>query len=107
MFPELIKKLPEANIPFEGIKGWLSQGADQQLVFFEIDAVGEVPSHSHGAQWGIVVEGEMDLTIGGETKTYKKGDSYTIPKGIVHSARFTKKTWVIDFFEEKDRYEVK
>lgn len=107
MFPELIKKLPEANIPFEGIKGWLSQGEDQQLVFFEIDAVGEVPAHSHGAQWGIVVEGEMDLTIDGETKTYKKGDSYTIPKGIVHSATFIKKTWVIDFFEDKDRYGVK
>ena len=87
MFPELIKKLPEANIPFEGIKGWLSQGADQQLVFFEIDAVGEVPSHSHGAQWGIVVEGEMDLTIGGETKVLEPGDAYYFDSRIPHRFR--------------------
>jgi len=29
----------------------------------DIDPIGEVPPHSHGAQWGVVVEGEMELTI--------------------------------------------
>jgi quercetin dioxygenase-like cupin family protein len=107
MYPEIINNLPEADIPFKGIKGRLSQAESHQVVFFEIDAVGDLPAHSHGAQWGIVVGGEMDLTIGGETNTYRKGDAYYIPAGVVHSATFREKTWVIDFFEDKNRYNKK
>lgn len=106
-FPEIIKNLPEADIPFEGVKGWISQSDDHQIVFLELEAIGDVAEHKHGAQWGMVVEGEMDLTIGGETKTYKKGDSYYIPQGVLHSAVFKKKTWAIDFFADKNRYFIK
>ena len=42
----------------------------------EIEPIGKVSEHTHSAQWGIVVEGEMELTIGGATKTYKKGDVF-------------------------------
>ena len=104
-YPQIISGLPEANIPFDGVRGWLSQGNNHQIVFFEIDPIGEVPAHMHGAQWGVVFEGEMDLTIGEETKTYQKGDHYFVPEGILHSAIFKKKTWVMDFFAEKDRYQ--
>ena len=103
-YPEVITCLPEANIPFEGVMGWLSQSTDHQIVFFEIEAIGEVAQHTHGAQWGTVFEGEMDLSIGGITKTYLKGDQYFIPAGIPHSAVFRKKTWLMDFFADKNRY---
>jgi quercetin dioxygenase-like cupin family protein len=103
-FPQMIKDLPKADIPFMGVTGWISQAADHQVVFMEIEAIGKVKEHAHGAQWGIVVEGEMDLTIAGDTKTYEKGDSYYIPGGVLHSAEFKKKTWVIDYFEDKQRY---
>ena len=105
-FPEMIKKLPEADIPFEGVRGWIAQGKDQQVAFMEIEPIGMVDPHSHGAQWGIVVEGEMDLTSGGITKTYKKGDSYFIPADVVHSANFKRRTWVIDYFDDVNRYKV-
>ena len=105
-YPDLISGLPEADIPFEGVRGWLFQGEDHQVVFFEIDPIGEVAPHSHGDQWGTVFEGEMELTIGGETRTYRKGDRYYIPQGVVHSALFRTKTRVMDFFEDKDRYSV-
>ena len=104
IFPDLIKKLPEADISFQGVKGWLSQAGDHQIVFMEIQPIGKVPEHTHSAQWGIVVDGEMALTIGGEIKTYKKGDSYFIPEGVSHSAEFKIKTRVIDYFDEKERY---
>lgn len=106
-YPEIISGLPEADIPFKGVRGWLSQAETHQVVFFEIEAIGSVAEHKHGAQWGIVFEGEMDLTIGGITKTYLKGDSYFIPEGVLHSAFFKKKTWLMDFFADKERYKAK
>ncbi len=107
IYPDMIKGLPEADIPFEGVSGNLLQGENQQAVFFEIEPIGEVAEHKHGAQWGVVFEGEMDLTIGGETKTYKKGDQYYIPAGVLHSASFSKKTFVMDVFADKNRYKAK
>jgi quercetin dioxygenase-like cupin family protein len=104
VFPEIITRLPRAKIPFQGIRGWISQAADHQVVFMEIEPIGEVAPHSHSAQWGIVIQGEMNLTIGGETKTYRKGDHYFIPEGIIHSAAFNSKTWVLDYFNEPGRY---
>jgi quercetin dioxygenase-like cupin family protein len=107
LYPEIIKNLPEADIEFKGVRGWISQAKDHQVVFFDIEPIGEVTEHSHGAQWGIVIEGEIELTISGNTKTYKKGDSYYIPDGAVHSAVFKSRTWVLDFFADKDRYKAK
>lgn len=106
-FPDLIKNMPEADIPFDGVRGWISQSEDHQVVFMELEAIGKVAEHKHGAQWGIVVEGEMQLTIGNKTKTYRKGDSYFIPNGVLHAATFAKKTWVIDYFADKNRYKAK
>ena len=106
-YPEIIKSLPEIDIDLPGVKGYLMQGPDSQIAFFELDTIADIPLHSHGAQWGIVVEGEMDLTISGNTKTYKKGDSYYINAGEVHAAVFKVKTFAIDFFSDKKRYSIK
>ena len=106
-FPKAVTALPQADIAFKGVKGWLSQAKDHQLVFMDIAPIGEVAPHAHGAQWGIVVDGEMELTIGGKKNVYRKGDSYFIPKGAVHSARFAKRTFVIDFFADKNRYKAR
>ncbi|KKL85462.1 hypothetical protein LCGC14_1954490 [marine sediment metagenome] len=45
-----------------------------------------VPEHSHEAQWGIILEGKIDLVIDGKLNTYSKGDRYFIPEGVKHSA---------------------
>ncbi len=106
-YPELIESLPDADIPFDGVKGKLLQGENGQVVFFDIEPIGKVAEHSHGAQWGTVISGEMELTIGGETATYRKGDTYYIPAGVLHSAVFNSPFKAIDFFEENDRYSAK
>ncbi|UCG89711.1 MAG: cupin domain-containing protein [Candidatus Heimdallarchaeota archaeon] len=106
-FPDIIKSLPLADISMEGVKGWIAQGKDFQIVFFEIEPTGILPPHSHSAQWGIVVEGEMSLTIAGETKKYTKGDSYYIPESTVHQAEFHTKFRALDFFAEPERYKTK
>ncbi len=107
LYEEMLKNLPEADIPFEGLKGWILQGENHQIVFFDIEPIGKVNEHKHGAQWGMVIEGEIELTIGGVTRTYKDGDCYSIPEQVVHSAVFKKRTRVMDFFADKDRYRSK
>jgi len=107
-YPEVITRLPEADIKFEGIRAWILQGERHQLVFFEMKASVRVPEHCHDYdQWGFMVQGKMELTVNGEKRVVESGDEYVIPAQAEHSARFLAKTRVIDFFSEKNRYNVK
>jgi len=106
-YPRMISSLPQADIAFRGVKGWILQGREKQLVFMEIEPIGEVTEHTHSAQFGMVLEGEMSLTIGGDTKRYRKGDTYYIPDGVSHSAVFHSKVYVVDLFDEPARYKQK
>ena len=53
IFPEAIRKLPEADIPISGLTAFLSQDKNHQIIFMHFSQDVEVPSHSHDAQWGI------------------------------------------------------
>jgi quercetin dioxygenase-like cupin family protein len=106
-YPRMISSLPPADIAFRGVKGWILQSREKQLVFMEIEPIGEVTEHAHSAQFGMVLEGEMSLTIGGDTKRYRKGDTYYIPDGVSHSAVFHSKVYVVDLFDEPARYKQK
>ena len=44
--------------------------------------------HTHAAETThIILDGEMDLTMAGESKTYRVGERCDVPAGAVHSAR--------------------
>jgi quercetin dioxygenase-like cupin family protein len=46
-----------------------------------------VPIHSHPhEQTGMVLDGELDMTVGGETFHCGPRDAFTIPGGVEHSA---------------------
>jgi quercetin dioxygenase-like cupin family protein len=107
MFPEPITRLPEANIPIEGVKAYLSQSDDHQIIFMTFTQDADLPAHSHAAQVGIVIEGRIDLNIGGIEKTYQKGDMYYIPEGTTHSGKIYAGYTDITFFDEKSRCSVK
>jgi len=55
------------------------------LVVFDPRAVVEPHSHPH-EQMGLLLEGELTFTIGGQTETLHPGDMWRIPGGVVHSA---------------------
>lgn len=55
------------------------------VVQFEPHAVVEEHSHPH-EQVGLLLEGELRFTIGGEEKTLTPGQMWRIPGGVPHSA---------------------
>ena len=104
-YARVITELPEAEIPFEGMRAWILQGEAHQLVFFQIKANSKAPQHRHAySQWGMVIEGTMKLTIEGTSRTCRKGDEYLIPAGAKHEARFLTRCRVVDLFSERARY---
>jgi quercetin dioxygenase-like cupin family protein len=103
-FPTLVTDLPRIDVPLPGVTGWLLQGESRQAVFFRLEPGMVIPEHSHGAQWGMVVDGEVELTIAGETRVYGKGDSYEIPAGTPHSARCAGGALALDLFADPNRY---
>jgi quercetin dioxygenase-like cupin family protein len=76
-------------------------GCSERLLIAEFRAAPgvDVPRHSHPHdQVGYVVSGEVQLTIGDETVRCAPGDSYAIPGGVEHGARFLSQCVVIDCF---------
>ncbi len=103
IFPQPIRDLPEADIPLEGIKAYLSQSDSHQIIFMEFAQDVDLPEHAHAAQIGIVLEGRIELTIDGETRAYTKGDRYYIPEGVLHSGKIYAGYADITFFNQPDR----
>ncbi|MCZ4695754.1 cupin domain-containing protein [Ancylomarina euxinus] len=107
LFPEIIEKHPNADIPIAGLVSKLIQAGNQQFVFMEFDEDIEVADHFHNAQWGVVLEGEMVLSIDGIPRTLSKGDTYYIEKDVVHSAKIKKGYKDLTLFDQVDRYKIK
>lgn len=107
IFPAPVTALPLADIPLRGLNAYLSQGTEHQIIFMEFSEDVDLPEHSHESQWGIVLEGKIELCIDGTTKIYEKGDRYFIEKGVRHSGRIFAGYTDITFFGQKDRYKQK
>ena len=107
LFPEPIKNLPEADLPFTNYEAYLAQGENYQIIFMHFNEDIDLPEHSHESQWGVVLEGKIEFIIDGEKNTYTKGDRYFIGKGIKHSAKIFAGYADMTFFNQKDRYNTK
>lgn len=107
IFPDPIAKLPEADIPLKGIKAYLSQGESHQIIFMEFSEDVELPEHAHEGQWGIVLEGKIELVFNGIKQTFLKGDRYFIPEGVKHSGKIYAGYADITYFDQKSRYRPK
>jgi mannose-6-phosphate isomerase-like protein (cupin superfamily) len=106
IFPEPISKLPQADMPFEGVKAFLSQSDNHQIIFTSFTEDTEMRVHSHAAQISFVVLGRIDFTIGEESFSYKKGDRFYIPAGVEHCGKVYAGYADITFIDEPDRYAV-
>ncbi len=105
-YPAFIKALPPLDVPFpeDVVRTHAVRSDDALVVYFRVFKELAVPEHSHGAQWGHMFHGEMALTVGGETRICRPGDSWDIPAGAPHAARIAAGSLLMDVFEEPDRY---
>ncbi len=75
-------------------------GKNTLLSMVEIKPRVEVPLHTHPQeQSGIILDGELEMGIGGEVKKLLPGDMYIIPGGVEHYAKaLASNTRVLDIF---------
>ena len=104
LYPEIVTKLPRADLHGEGVRTYLLQAENMQVAFVAFDEDVDAPEESHPAQWVVVLEGEVELTIEGETAVYRRGDTYFVPAGVPHAARIKKGSRLIDLFDQADRF---
>jgi quercetin dioxygenase-like cupin family protein len=102
-FPDFIKALPRPDSPVR-MDARIIPNRHCLPMFYEIDEDVEVPEHAHGAQWGVVLDGEMEMVIGGDACTYRPGDTYYVPPGVSHITRIKAGYRGIDVFADPDRY---
>jgi quercetin dioxygenase-like cupin family protein len=107
LFPEPIRQLPEADIPVPGVTAYLSQSDNHQIIFMQFSQDVEIGEHSHESQWGVVLEGQIDLITDGVEKSYTKGDCYFIPKGVRHAAKIHAGYADMTYFNQPHRYSIK
>ena len=85
MFVDL-EKIPYQEIA-PGVRIRAPYGEKIMLSLLEMEEGTEVPLHDHPhEQAGMLLEGRMKLTIGGETRIVEPGSSYFIPPNVAHGA---------------------
>lgn len=95
---ELIKNIPPREL-VAGITGHYAHGSNLTFGYIEIKAGSDLPGHSHvHEQITYILEGELDMTIGGKRCLLKPGMYYVIPSNTPHSAVAPVDCKVIDVF---------
>jgi quercetin dioxygenase-like cupin family protein len=73
-------------VPLDGIQMNVLSGARMMANWVRLQPGAVVPDHEHPhEQLGLVIEGEIDMTIDGETRRIGPGTAYVVPGGVRHS----------------------
>ena len=84
IFPGIIGKVPVRDYGIDGLNVHVDHTSTGTVYFVSADKETPFPEHSHAEQWTIVVSGECRVTMNGETKIYRKGDTYRLPANVPH-----------------------
>ncbi|MFN8347723.1 MAG: cupin domain-containing protein [Spirosomataceae bacterium] len=93
-----IAATPEKEI-FPHWFGRMIHGENMTVAYYRAKAGSPFPKHAHPhAQISNILEGELEITIGNETRLCKPGDVAVIPSNTVHYGRAVTDVYVIDVF---------
>ena len=83
----------------QGITGYYAHGDSMTFGYVELKAGSSVPMHQHvHEQITYIIEGELDMIIGGQPCLLASGMYYVIPSDTPHSAVAITDCKVIDAF---------
>lgn len=69
-----------------GVRIAVVSGERLMLSRVELEARALVPEHQHPhEQFGYVMQGDAEFTIGGQTRRLQEGEYYAIPGGVAHA----------------------
>jgi quercetin dioxygenase-like cupin family protein len=83
----------------EGITGHYAHGENLTFGYVDIKKGSILPEHNHAQeQITFIIEGQLDMTIGGKLCSLTKGMYYVIPANALHSAVAITDCVVLDAF---------
>ena len=92
--------------PVPGFRGRLVNTAGMTVAHWEIDAGAVMPEHHHANEQVVnLIEGEFELTVGGETRKMGAGSLAVIEPDVPHSGRALAACRIIDAFHPARTYE--
>jgi quercetin dioxygenase-like cupin family protein len=81
-----LQEIPPQHI-WEGVVARVVEGDRMSFAVVELAPNSIVKEHQHpNEQIGIILQGSLTFTIGGETRLLHTGDTYNIPGGVPHDA---------------------
>lgn len=93
-----LSDLPVHDV-FPGFHGQFVHTDGMTFAYWTVDAGAVLPEHSHPHEQVVnMFEGELEITMGGETHRLRAGDLLAIPGGVPHSGRCLAPTRVLDVF---------
>jgi len=95
-FPDLVRNLPEFDGPFDAFR-LAAEGCE--VLFASYPAGTTIEPHTHPTEnVGVITQGELILTRGGEETRYGPGDWYHVDANEEHAARFEVDTSEVEFW---------
>jgi quercetin dioxygenase-like cupin family protein len=93
-----ISDIPQREI-VPGFWGRFLHSEHMTLAFWEVDPGAELPEHGHfHEQVCSVLEGEFELTVGGESRILIPGTAAVIPPDVIHSGKAITACRILDIF---------
>ncbi|NDJ75171.1 MAG: cupin domain-containing protein [Chloroflexi bacterium] len=82
-----------------GFHGKFIHSENVTVSFWDIEQDAVLPEHAHEhEQFSVVLEGKLELTVGGETRVLEPGLVAVIPGNVPHSGRAITPCRVCDVF---------
>lgn len=99
-FPEKIKSLPVQKGKVDTSSKYMLEAKECKVLFAAYEPGTSIPPHKHDDAdvHGVVIKGQIILTINEVTKKYDIGDWYHIPAGAVHATVFEQETEEIEYW---------
>lgn len=105
VFPEAIMQLAQPAIALpESVTVRLSKASSHVVYYLTASEDLEYPPHAHAAQFGVVLEGRIDITTESGTRTYQKGDRYTLQAGMRHGVKLYAGFAEISYLEDPEYF---